>query len=317
MCNNNVTICLSPTNIALFLLFCCSCCHYLNNYFYYCYRLAFGTLYPSYSSYKAIKNKDVREYSRWMMYWVCFGIFSATEVFTDFFIGFWLPFYYEIKIMFILWLTSPYGNGARIMYKNVIHPQLNQREEVIDSYIVTAKEIGVNSCMHFFKKFSHVFNSALQHVFHAAQITLLSHLQMNNRNQLPGESFIPALLAPETRQQAINDRRTENESYQRLENDINRNISLSSAHRSFSTDMIDGLDFGNRDDDLDSFELLADERESTVQESTAITTEPEKSKKTKRPRKVNNTENVAARRSKRQAAVNRPNYQDMDAETAD
>ncbi|MEQ2303925.1 Receptor expression-enhancing protein 1 [Ameca splendens] len=48
--------------------------------------LVFGTLYPAYSSYKAVKTKDVREYVKWMMYWIIFALFTTVEVFTDMFL---------------------------------------------------------------------------------------------------------------------------------------------------------------------------------------------------------------------------------------
>lgn len=78
-------------------------------------RLVFGTLYPAYSSYKAVKTKDVKEYVsiiaenqtaitynivstiiislfsvvfqvKWMMYWIIFALFTTVEVFTDMFL---------------------------------------------------------------------------------------------------------------------------------------------------------------------------------------------------------------------------------------
>lgn len=71
------------------------------------YRLVFGMLYPAYASYKTVKTKNSREYVsrvpgqllpglqpradrltrspqvRWMMYWIVFALFMATETITD------------------------------------------------------------------------------------------------------------------------------------------------------------------------------------------------------------------------------------------
>ncbi len=52
-------------------------------------RLLLGTLYPAYASYKAVRTKNVREYVKWMMYWIVFAMFSALETFTDIFVAFW------------------------------------------------------------------------------------------------------------------------------------------------------------------------------------------------------------------------------------
>jgi len=44
-------------------------------------RLVLGTLYPAYASYKAVRTKDVKEYVKWMMYWIVFAIFTSVETF--------------------------------------------------------------------------------------------------------------------------------------------------------------------------------------------------------------------------------------------
>jgi hypothetical protein len=41
-----------------------------------------------------------------MMYWIVFALFTAIETFLDILMS-WFPFYYEIKILFILWVLSP------------------------------------------------------------------------------------------------------------------------------------------------------------------------------------------------------------------
>ncbi|XP_072410088.1 receptor expression-enhancing protein 1-like isoform X1 [Chiloscyllium punctatum] len=110
--------------------------------------LTFGTLYPAYTSYKAVKTKNVKEYVRWMMYWIVFAIFTTIETFTDIFIS-WFPFYYEMKIAFVVWLLSPYTRGASMMYRKFIHPTLSSKEKEIDCYISQAKERGYETMVNF------------------------------------------------------------------------------------------------------------------------------------------------------------------------
>ena len=48
-------------NFAYLCVLCCSCLPSLSKYFYMSYRLVFGTLYPTYESYKALKHRDTQE----------------------------------------------------------------------------------------------------------------------------------------------------------------------------------------------------------------------------------------------------------------
>ena len=95
-----------------------------------------------------------------MMYWIVFALFMAVETFTDIFISWygsrgsvghgrgcpilklalWLtlyplcsdrfPFYYEIKMAFVLWLLSPHTRGASLLYRKFVHPSLSLHEKV-------------------------------------------------------------------------------------------------------------------------------------------------------------------------------------------
>lgn len=57
---------------------------------------------------------------------------SRRQVFNVFRFYFSLrfPFYHELKIMFLLWLISSYGSGAKIMYKYFVQPEYVKREHV-------------------------------------------------------------------------------------------------------------------------------------------------------------------------------------------
>jgi receptor expression-enhancing protein 1/2/3/4 len=49
------------------------------------------------------------------------------EIMSDVFMS-WLPFYFEIKVIVLIWLLG--GRGSSAIYRNVIHPTLVRREQV-------------------------------------------------------------------------------------------------------------------------------------------------------------------------------------------
>ncbi|XP_073722787.1 receptor expression-enhancing protein 3 [Misgurnus anguillicaudatus] len=110
--------------------------------------LVFGNLYPAYYSYKAVKTKNVKEYVRWMMYWIVFALYTVVETITDMTVS-WFPLYYEIKVAFLIWLLSPYTRGASVIYRKLLHPLLTSREREIDDYIVQAKERSYETMVKF------------------------------------------------------------------------------------------------------------------------------------------------------------------------
>ncbi|XP_064423004.1 receptor expression-enhancing protein 2 [Latimeria chalumnae] len=113
--------------------------------------LVFGTLYPAYSSYKAVKTKNVKEYVKWMMYWIVFAFFTTAETLTDIILS-WFPFYFELKIAFVIWLLSPYTKGSSVLYRKFVHPTLSNKEKEIDEYITQAKDRSYETMMRFGKR---------------------------------------------------------------------------------------------------------------------------------------------------------------------
>nr|XP_055027848.1 receptor expression-enhancing protein 3a isoform X2 [Misgurnus anguillicaudatus] len=110
--------------------------------------LVFGTLYPAYYSFKAVKSKNVKEYVRWMMYWIVFALYTVVEAITDLSLA-WFPLYYELKVAFVIWLLSPYTRGASLIYRKFLHPMLASKEREIDDYIVQAKEKSYETMVNF------------------------------------------------------------------------------------------------------------------------------------------------------------------------
>ncbi len=41
------------------------------------------------------------------------------------------PFYFELKIAFVIWLLSPYTKGSSVLYRKFVHPTLSNKEKVL------------------------------------------------------------------------------------------------------------------------------------------------------------------------------------------
>lgn len=141
-----------------------------------CLILILGTLYPAYRSYKAIKNRDVKEHVKWMMYWIVFALFTTLETFLDIFFS-WFPFYYEIKILFILWVLSPATRGSSLLYKKVVHPLLIAREKEIDELIEKTKQQGYSTFLQLFSSGFHYASNLFLHSAVKGQSLLGSQLR--------------------------------------------------------------------------------------------------------------------------------------------
>jgi hypothetical protein len=101
-----------------------------------------------------------------MMYWIVFALFTTLETFLDIFFS-WFPFYYEIKIVFILWVLSPATRGSSLLYMKIVHPMLTSREKEIDELIEKTKQQGYSTFLQLvssgFQYASSIFvNSALK-----------------------------------------------------------------------------------------------------------------------------------------------------------
>lgn len=63
------------------------------------------------------------------MYWIVFALFTTVETFTDMLLS-WFPFYYELKVLIVIWLLSPATRGSSILYRKFVHPMLTRKEQV-------------------------------------------------------------------------------------------------------------------------------------------------------------------------------------------
>ncbi|XP_051554978.1 receptor expression-enhancing protein 6-like [Myxocyprinus asiaticus] len=94
-----------------------------------------GFIYPAYASIKAVESSNKEDDTKWLTYWVVYGLFSVAEFFSDIFL-FWFPFYYAGKCLFLLWCMAPFSwNGSQIIYTRLVRPFFLKHEAVFDNVV--------------------------------------------------------------------------------------------------------------------------------------------------------------------------------------
>lgn len=116
-----------------------------------------GFLYPAYKSYKALKlverlknNPDDHSFAEnsgltgpeyvnaqltyWTKYWIVFSLGFIFNYLAGVFL-YWLPFYYLLKLLFIVTLLHHKFQGAEAIYRYIISPILQQYEARIDAAV--------------------------------------------------------------------------------------------------------------------------------------------------------------------------------------
>eukprot|EP00408_Alexandrium_pacificum_P058409 CAMPEP_0171179826 /NCGR_PEP_ID=MMETSP0790-20130122/13451_1 /TAXON_ID=2925 /ORGANISM="Alexandrium catenella, Strain OF101" /LENGTH=350 /DNA_ID=CAMNT_0011644759 /DNA_START=63 /DNA_END=1115 /DNA_ORIENTATION=+ len=91
-----------------------------------------GFLYPAFESFKAAERAQPSVMQFWLMYWVVWSLFVTMEHFCYYFL-IWVPFYYPLKLVALVWLFHPATKGARFVYRWFILPVLLRNQEKIDA----------------------------------------------------------------------------------------------------------------------------------------------------------------------------------------
>ncbi len=89
-----------------------------------------GTVYPAYMTMKSIQSQNDDD-KYWLTYWVVFAFFSLVDVFSGFLMKL-IPFYFILKIVFLVWLFMPNTQGCYYVYYFVIIKLFKQVEKDID-----------------------------------------------------------------------------------------------------------------------------------------------------------------------------------------
>ena len=100
---------------------------------------AIGLFYPMYMSFKALETKEGDDDKLWLTYWVVYACYKVVDEWSET-LFYWVPFYYPIKLMFLVFLFAPQTRGAVKLYDNLIKPFMLKHQQEIDSGMNTLGE---------------------------------------------------------------------------------------------------------------------------------------------------------------------------------
>ena len=80
-------------------------------------------LYPAYASVRAIESEGTDDDTQWLTYWLVFSLFKLAEGVMDSLLQY-IPFYYILKIVFLVWCFYPGTDGALVVYSYAIKPNV-------------------------------------------------------------------------------------------------------------------------------------------------------------------------------------------------
>ena len=93
-----------------------------------------GFLYPAFKSIKALESTDRDDDRQWLTYWTVYGLFIIVDDWASFITGF-IPQYYLIKLVFLIWLFAPTTKGAMFLYNNIVKNLFAQYSPHLDKII--------------------------------------------------------------------------------------------------------------------------------------------------------------------------------------
>ncbi|BDA44972.1 HVA22-like protein i [Coccomyxa sp. Obi] len=142
-----------------------------------------GYVWPAYSCYKALSQKNSDAVQQWCIYWLMLALFTVSERMLLDLLVFWVPMYYEAKVLFVLYLWHPKTQGAVYLFNSIVQPFLAQNEAAIDQAVEEVKTTVVDHA-------SSGFHRLIQYVQTNAHLAAIQLHHLQAKAQFNGQHSV-------------------------------------------------------------------------------------------------------------------------------
>lgn len=119
-----------------------------------------ATVWPTYQSFKALGTASSIDDTQWLTYWVTYSVLTTVEAMATSFV-IWFPFYYEIRLLFVLWLVLPQTKGAQVIFENYIKPLMQHYGASIEPAFAHAEKVMNSQQVNQIVKLSETYGPAI------------------------------------------------------------------------------------------------------------------------------------------------------------
>ncbi|CAL9118134.1 unnamed protein product [Musa textilis] len=82
----------------------------------------------TYASIQALESPSKLDDEQWLAYWILYSFLTLLEMAAES-ILYWMPVWYQIKLVLVAWLVLPQFRGAAFVYDNFVRQRLRKPEE--------------------------------------------------------------------------------------------------------------------------------------------------------------------------------------------
>jgi receptor expression-enhancing protein 5/6 len=103
-----------------------------------------GFLFPAIMTVLAIESEKKDDDTQWLIYWVVFATFHMIEPLVQAVVIYWVPFFYPLKVSFLLWMMLPQTKGANVVF-NLVLPYFGTITRTVNHVDTELRSLGKSS----------------------------------------------------------------------------------------------------------------------------------------------------------------------------
>uniref|UniRef100_A0A453KYI5 HVA22-like protein n=1 Tax=Aegilops tauschii subsp. strangulata TaxID=200361 RepID=A0A453KYI5_AEGTS len=88
-------------------------------------RPSLTLIYPLYASICAMESTSKLDDGQWLAYWIIYSFIALFEMAAEQ-VLYWIPLWYELKLLFVAWLVLPQFRGASFIYEKFVREQIRK-----------------------------------------------------------------------------------------------------------------------------------------------------------------------------------------------